>query len=1274
MTWPHVSLSWLLVLVLFLPLSRPTLAQSSARAASADLLLQAEERFAAGDLPEAEQLFLRALPSVDSLERRRCYDALLVIYSRLGRHDRAIRIGTAYQPLLQRSGNRLRLHELRLQMGECLFGLGHWRLCESTLEEVLKSADAAVLPLARQLTAVTLLARTAEIRGERERARRRWEQVEALASAQLRDARQPLSPPQRIDCTRQLAESFRARGQPDRASALLKPLLRLHDEQDDPRGRCETLKRLAACHTAGGDREAAQDDLRQALALYDRHRLTDPLLHGDLLDALADVLLANQPGEAGRLRQQAIAAYERVLKAPQGQRAIGALTAFWKLQRHYQQASQYALAVRLAEGRTDQWGLLLRPRLSAEQGSLQVLLGVYKEGLPLLRDAVAQFQSEDPPNLIELPRALNNLAIVEQATEDPRHAEEHGRQCLELYRRYELPADLVQAEAYNLLGTAIALRGNYAEAIASFRAGAGICVRLGTPADPEHSTLLLNIALLHKAQGDLVEALRVCEQAQAIFERFAPPDSLGRGAFLAARTGLLVAQGQVDAAHALIDGLLVICRKHDVQGGPLWVVALHCRGLYHLNRRELDAAEDAWRRLEKLLVEEKQTLLLPRTLNYLALTAEVRGQLDEAERRYRRAYELQQGGVRTFPVTRFITAWRLAEVAYRLGRRNEARQLLEQALAEVESARLQTFGDSQQRATYFAQFAPAIDQLVRWSLRDDDREAALAAIARGRSRTLLDQLQTAHVDPRETLRGPEGDHLRRREAELRRRLGGLRARAQLIALAEAETATARKLLSEFDAVQKEYTEVWREVVNANPVYRSLSVADPLARVRAVLRGLGPRTMLLVYYLGEEDGWLLMGHAGQWEVSPLVISAEVAQRVAAPPPQALGAALAGGRGLVLESTHSAPPAPPPGPSGPTVALNQGLARAVVGNYLRQIAHPQFDGTRALVFSAQQPSEPVPPQRLELLGDVLLPPPVRRRIQEVHPDKLLVVADGPLHKIPLESLVTASGAETRYLLDELPPIVYCPSLLILALLNERRPPAPAPLSLLTVANPAYPEPDKTTGAQVIVTSAVGLRGQLPRLPGTAEESARIRRIFDVENVVSLTGTEATEARVVAAVRGKRVLHLAAHGFAEERFGNLFGALALTPPAKAEGPENDGFLSLHEIYHLPLEDCEVAVLSACVTNVGPQRPLEAGVTLASGFLTAGARRVVASHWSVDDQSTAELMSTFFQEVVAASRRGERIPYARALQKAQRHVRHMPGKSSPFYWAPFVLLGAEE
>jgi CHAT domain-containing protein len=98
---------------------------------------------------------------------------------------------------------------------------------------------------------------------------------------------------------------------------------------------------------------------------------------------------------------------------------------------------------------------------------------------------------------------------------------------------------------------------------------------------------------------------------------------------------------------------------------------------------------------------------------------------------------------------------------------------------------------------------------------------------------------------------------------------------------------------------------------------------------------------------------------------------------------------------------------------------------------------------------------------------------------------------------------------------------------------------------------------------------------------------------------------------------------------------------------------------------------VLSACQTNVGPQLPLEAGVSLAGGFLAAGAGRVVASHWGVDDRSTAALMAALFDGVMAAPARGESMSYARALRQARLRLRNSADWSAPYHWAPFVLVG---
>jgi CHAT domain-containing protein len=288
---------------------------------------------------------------------------------------------------------------------------------------------------------------------------------------------------------------------------------------------------------------------------------------------------------------------------------------------------------------------------------------------------------------------------------------------------------------------------------------------------------------------------------------------------------------------------------------------------------------------------------------------------------------------------------------------------------------------------------------------------------------------------------------------------------------------------------------------------------------------------------------------------------------------------------------------------------------------------------------------------------------------------VVPDGPLHKLPLEAVVVHGGNRPRYLLDELPPIVYAPSVDMLVHLADRPALGPkAPLSLVTVSDPAYRAP-RPGATQMPLPELLELARGLPLLPGTAEESRALARFFPPDQVTSLARGRATKPAVVAAMPGKRFVHLAAHCFADDRFGNLFGAVALTPiPPGKETTGDDGFLGLSEICGLPLQDCELAILSACVTHVGPQRPLEAGVTVANGFLTAGARRVVASHWDVDDRATAALMEAFVAEVAEAAGRGDKLPCARALRNARLKVRGHADWSTPFYWAPFVLLGPPE
>jgi CHAT domain-containing protein/tetratricopeptide (TPR) repeat protein len=1280
---------WLCGLLAITVCLAPIRAQGKLDPDTADAYRRAGEEYDAGHWLEAAALYRRAAEGADDYRRSVCYERLLYIHARLGRLDQAVRYGLRCRELVlqlaARGAGRERLAGLDLQLGECYLHLGHYRDAERHLASVLSpAAGVDPLPPIPKLTALMDLACSAERRGDRAAALRHWGQVERTARELLRAPLADLTAAERIGCTWKLADSYQFQERPDPAIARLEPLLAIHDRLENWPGKRDTLRRLAAHYTLRGDHARAAACLEEALDLHGKAATPeDRLLRGELAEELSDCLARlHRTDEAERWRKQAAESYGAILRGSGGQSAQAlAVHAFWKLEKLYQKTSQYPQALRLAEDQAARWtgSLLCDSRLKSEMGALRELRGLRTDARGLLRAAVAEMEAQSPLNLIDLPRALDTLAGVEHATGELDRAEELARRCLDLYRRYELPEDVVAADANNVLGTCAAECGRNAVAVDRYREGLHLCVKLGPSSDVVHGDLLLNLALVHKSQGEYGEALRLCQEARAIYRRLPGADARGLAAFDAAVAGLYATLGQLEDAYALTPTILDVCRRFEIVGGPLLVTALHCQGLYHLARRDFAAAEQAWEQVRRVQENEKHSLLLPRTLNYQALAAELEGKLDKAEVLYGQARELQRQNRRAFPATHFITLWRLGGMAERLGRRAEARALLEEAIGVVEVARLQTYGAAEQRAGYFAQFAPGFERLVECCLRHGDVEGALAAAARSRSRTLLDQLQLAGVDPRASLQGEHGRELCRREEELSRKINGLRARAGLLPLEAIDAEEGKALMASLDEAQQAYTQLWREILNDSPLYRNLSAElSPATFLAGLRRALPPRTLMLVYHLGRERSHLLLIGDGavRAEAFPLRVPAEVAANIGSPFAGTSAASAGCLRGLRIHKQQPQPEEPEVAAAGAAVPLTLSVARALVDHYRLALEDAEFRPTRGLRLTPRRPEQEMKPQRIELLSEILLPAEARRRIHAAAGEELIVVPDGPLHKLPLEALVIEGGRRPRFVLDELPPIVYVPSAAILPLLVERpRPSAGSPLSLLTVCNPAYPQEKTAAPPQAASRGVLGLAGQLPPLPSTAQESRRIRAQFDPAQVKVLEGLAATEGAVTAAVAGKRFLHLAAHGFADDRFGNLFGAVALTPPAAGRAPaDEDGFLSLYEIYRLPLGDCDLAVLSACVTNVGPQQPLEAGVTLASGFLAAGARRVVASHWSVDDEATAVLMEAFFKEVTDAARRGERISFARNLHKARLAVRDRAEWSAPFFWAPFVLLGSPD
>jgi CHAT domain-containing protein len=93
------------------------------------------------------------------------------------------------------------------------------------------------------------------------------------------------------------------------------------------------------------------------------------------------------------------------------------------------------------------------------------------------------------------------------------------------------------------------------------------------------------------------------------------------------------------------------------------------------------------------------------------------------------------------------------------------------------------------------------------------------------------------------------------------------------------------------------------------------------------------------------------------------------------------------------------------------------------------------------------------------------------------------------------------------------------------------------------------------------------------------------------------------------------------------------------------------------------DLLVLSACDTAIGDNR---ATLGLAGIAIRARAKSTIASLWSVSDEATQDLMISFYQNLVTKN-----LSKSASLQLAQQTLLRNPKYRSPYYWAPFVLVG---
>jgi CHAT domain-containing protein len=270
--------------------------------------------------------------------------------------------------------------------------------------------------------------------------------------------------------------------------------------------------------------------------------------------------------------------------------------------------------------------------------------------------------------------------------------------------------------------------------------------------------------------------------------------------------------------------------------------------------------------------------------------------------------------------------------------------------------------------------------------------------------------------------------------------------------------------------------------------------------------------------------------------------------------------------------------------------------------------------------------------------------RELVAPLRPDastEVLVVPDGPLHRIPLETLLADRepwGANRV--------IRYGPSASVLLALARPRP-AAWTRTLLAVGNPTLTRAAETPGS--------ARDPGLGPLPYAEREALAIQEIFKRDGADVLLGDRATVIRWLDREPGRyRYLHFALHAVASDRLIEGGALLFSGQP-----------LSLADVRGLQL-NAELVTLSACETAVGRWVRGEGVVGMQYAFLSAGARGALVTLWRVPDEAAADFAEAFYAEVKAGT------PHAEALRRIR--VRWMTAgddRSHPSRWAGFVLVG---
>ena len=262
------------------------------------------------------------------------------------------------------------------------------------------------------------------------------------------------------------------------------------------------------------------------------------------------------------------------------------------------------------------------------------------------------------------------------------------------------------------------------------------------------------------------------------------------------------------------------------------------------------------------------------------------------------------------------------------------------------------------------------------------------------------------------------------------------------------------------------------------------------------------------------------------------------------------------------------------------------------------------------------------------------------------KLIVIPSGRMATIPFEALITQKLTTLNSDFKDIPYLInnyyvsyqYAASLLM------------------------SPSIEPATRESIALFAPVDFQARrLSKLPGSEQEVNDIANLFagSSAEVGLYLNKNATESAVRSdEVKESKYLHFATHGVVDEDKPER-SEICLATTETEEGNLYSG-----DIYALNLS-ADLVVLSACETGLGKISKGEGIIGLTRALIYAGSNNLVVSLWRVGDASTSLLMTDFYRSMLQGNN------YVEALRLAKQGMIKSADYSSPYYWAPFVLIG---